>query len=131
MTSAELASVSLSRHCIERFRARFRPALDAATAGAELEAILPCGRIAVEPPPWLADRRREPDAYLLLGDDVAMPLMRSGTTGQFHAVTCLSRGSISPAERERRNAKRTRRRHRYAVSRTRISPSTTAKHTGN
>jgi hypothetical protein len=112
MTAEELASVRLSAHCIERFRARFRPALDADEAGAELEAMLPCGKIAVEPPTWLADRRREPDAYLLLGDDMAMPLVRSGTTAQFHAVTCLSRGSISPAERARRKAKRADRRRR-------------------
>lgn len=105
MTAASV-KVRLSAHCIERFQARFRPGLDAARAGEELRAMLEHGQISHDPPAWLVDRRRQPDAYLLLGSDVAMPLVRSSSGDQYHAVTCLSRGSISAAERQRRKTRR-------------------------
>lgn len=54
-------------------------------------------------PAWVNDRPEgEEDAqhWLLLGEDVAMPLVSS--CGELVAVTCLARGSMSAAARARR-----------------------------
>jgi hypothetical protein len=106
MSVASAPKVRLTKHSVERFQARFRPGLDWDVAANHLAAMLPLGRVVDDPPVWLAHRRREADAYLVLGEDLAMPLARSTSTGAYTAVTCLARGSISPRERQRRKARR-------------------------
>ncbi len=101
--------VRFTRHCVEQYQLRFRPALDLIGAQAELAPIAGCGQMSTAPPGWLADRRRQADAYFLVGEDLVMPLVRSRSTGGWLAVTVLSRGTISPVERERRRARRSRR----------------------
>lgn len=113
MTAATAREVRLSRHCVDRFHARFRPGADEARAEAELRAMLPCAQLVHEAPAWLAERRREADAYLVIGDDLAMPLVPVSGGREYLAVTCLSRGTISPSERARRKARRDGRRRRF------------------
>jgi hypothetical protein len=100
--------VRFTRHCVEQYQLRFRPALDLICAEADLTMIAGCGHMTTAPPGWLADRRREADAYFLVGEDLVMPLVRSTTSTSWVAVTCLSRGTISPMERDRRRARRAR-----------------------
>jgi hypothetical protein len=100
--------VRFTRHCIEQYQLRFRPALDLRGAEAELASIAGCGRMTTAPPGWLADRRRDADAYFVIGEDLVMPLVRSTPTAPWVAVTCLSRGTLSSMERDRRRRRRTR-----------------------
>ena len=109
MAAVPEVPVRFSRHCIEQYQLRFRPALDLTGAEAELAAIAGCGQMSTAPPGWLADRRRKAEAYFLIGEDLVMPLVRSTSTGGWLATTVLSRGTISPMERERRRGRRSRR----------------------
>ena len=101
--------VTLSSHCVERFHERFRPALDQIRARRELEMLLALGEINAEPPEWLAQKMlQEADAYLIVGNDLVLPLADIGQ--RFVAKTCLSRGGISEPARKRRNERGRRRR---------------------
>lgn len=112
--------VRLSRHCVERFHERFRPALDLIRARAELERLIEHGEIAGEPPEWMAQKMRQSsDAYLIVGDDLVLPLDCIGYRAEeLIAKTCIDRGGISEAARRRRNERgRKRRAHRRAPRR--------------
>ncbi len=89
----------LSQHCVERFHERFRPALDVIRARAELEMLIEHGEIAAEPPEWMARKMRQrSDAYLIVGDDLVLPLDCIGYTAEeLVAKTCIDRGGISEA----------------------------------
>jgi hypothetical protein len=101
--------VTLSSHCVERFHERFRPALDQIRARRELEMLLALGEINDEPPEWLAQKMlQEADAYLIVGNDLVLPLAEIGQ--RFVAKTCLDRGGISEPARKRRNERGRRRR---------------------
>lgn len=104
--------VTLTHHCVGRFHERFRPALDQIRARAELEALIEHGRIADEPPEWMArTMRQEADAYLVVGEDLVLPLVAAGPLGErLIAKTCIPRGGISEAARRRRNDRGRRRR---------------------
>src|SRR3954451_14636158 len=94
--------VTLSSHCVERFHERFRPALDQIRARRELEMLLALGEIDDEPPDWLARTiLQEVDAYLIVGNDLVLPLADVGQ--RFVAKTCIPRGGISEPARKRRN----------------------------
>ena len=102
--------MTLSSHCVERFHERFRPALDQIRARRELEMLLALGEINDEPPEWLGWRMlQESDAYLIVGNDLVLPLAE-GLGQRFVAKTCLSRGGISDLARKRRNERGRRRR---------------------
>ena len=113
--------VTLTHHCVGRFHERFRPALDQIRARAELEALIEHGRISEDPPEWMARTMRQgADAYLVVGEDLVLPLVAAGPLGEWLiAKTCIPRGGISEAARRRRNergrkrraARRARRRH--------------------
>ena len=101
--------MTLSSHCVERFHERFRPALDQIRARRELEMLLALGEINDEPPEWLAQKMlQEADAYLIVGNDLVLPLAEIGQ--RFVAKTCISRGGISEPARKRRNERGRRRR---------------------
>ena len=109
--------VRLSQHCVERFHERFRPALDVIRARAELEMLIEHGEIAGEPPEWMARKMRQrSDAYLIVGDDLVLPLDCVGYTAEeLVAKTFIDRGGISEHARRRRNERgreRRARRHR-------------------
>ena len=116
--SGNQAEVTLSAHCVDRFHERFRPALDMVRARLELEMLIDHGEIAEEPPDWMArTMRQNADAYLIVGNDLVLPLASVGPLGErLMAKTCIPRGGISEAARRRRN-ERTRRRR--AARRTR------------
>ena len=104
--------VTLTHHCIGRFHERFRPALDQVRAREELEALIEHGQLAEQPPEWMAQTmRQEADAYLIVGNDLVLPLAASGPRGEhLIAKTCIPRGGISEAARRRRNERARRRR---------------------
>lgn len=113
-------NVRLSQHCVERFHERFRPALDVIRARAELELLLEQGEIAPDPPEWMARKMRQrADAYLIVGDDLVLPLECIGyTSEELVAKTCIDRGGISELARRGRNERgRKRRAARHARSR--------------
>ena len=103
------AKVEFTEHAVDRFRERARPGLDFENALGQLESM-GCGAvISVAPPAWMANARRDADAYLVLAD-VAFPLARSTTRpGRYHATTCIPKGGISPTERDRRRTRKRRR----------------------
>ena len=104
--------VEFSKHAVQRYQLRGRPGLEYETALDELESMRILGDLTSEPPPWLADTRRDADSYLVLAD-LAFPLIRCGKSlTRLTAVTCIVRGGITPWERERRNRRRPRRSHR-------------------
>ncbi|SRR5581483_5504285 len=108
----EIPGVMLTSHCVERFHERFRPALDQIRAQQELEALIAQGEIAPEPPEWMGrTMRQRSDAYLIVGNDLVLPLAASGPCGEhLVAKTCIDRGGISEAARAVRNQRARRRR---------------------
>jgi hypothetical protein len=107
--SLELAEVALSPHACDRYRERVRPTLARAAAKRDLERLIAAeGRIVPEPPAWLAERQRveDADAYVLVGDDLVLPVRVCGRFASAVAVTCLSRTGISELARQRRNRRR-------------------------
>lgn len=106
-TSAPSADspVQLTAHAIQRYNERCRPALDRAEAGRDLRRLLSHGRMVPESPPWTQRTQATfSERYLVVGTDIVLPLRRAG--GLWVAVTCLVRGCISEATRERRNRRR-------------------------
>lgn len=95
----------LEDHAIERYVERVRPTLTFDQAKAELARLLPNAERRHEMPPW-ADSSRLADAsrWLMLGDDIALPMNPSGVV-----KTCLVRGS-GPADCAQRAAERAERR---------------------
>ena len=101
----------LSHHCVNRFHERFRPALDRIRARAELQLLIEHGEIADAPPEWLArTMRQEAEAYLVVGEDLVLPLVEVGPRGELVAKTCIPRGGISEQARRRRNERARQRR---------------------
>ena len=74
--------------------------------------LLALGEISDEPPAWLAQKMlQSADAYLIVGNDLVLPLAEFDSLGQrFVAKTCISRGGISEPARKRRNERGRRRR---------------------
>jgi hypothetical protein len=109
-TEIELADLELSAHACDRYVERIRPALERESGARELARLI-CeqGRLVADPPGWLAERQRaEPaDAYVVVGDDLVLPVRISG--GRFPvavAVTCLDRSGVSELARAGRNRRR-------------------------
>src|SRR3954452_22560787 len=95
--------ISFTKHAIERFQERCRPALSIDAAGAELARIAVHGEVTGSAPAWHARRAATTcEAYLLLGDDIVLPLVRVRDS-EWVAKTCLTRGTLSDAARCRRN----------------------------
>ena len=119
--------VSLSRHAVERYIERVRPALGFANAVDDLRGLLQrCGR-RVDRPGWVADdaevdRHGEEykDLWVALGEDVVFIVVKPERDIMV-VVTCLARGHISDEARsyrgERRRTRSAERRHRRASGR--------------
>src|SRR4051794_6955563 len=97
--------IELSRHAVQRFQERVRPALDLHVAAEELRRIVAVGRIATESPRWHADWAAQEAPFYLLVGALVLPLRRSDRNTLI-AVTCLARGDWSDDARRRRNARR-------------------------
>ena len=104
-------AVWFTTHAIERYVERLRPALTKAAARRELVRLCEVAEITADRPGWLG-LGEATDAYLLIGEDVALPVMR-GHTG-WVAITCMTRGCLAPSERRARN--RANKARRYARS---------------
>jgi len=106
--------IEITYHCVGRFHERFRPALDVVRARVELERLIEHGTIEGEPPEWMArTMRQRADAYLIVGDDLVLPLASAGPLGEkLIAKTCIGRGGISELARARRNRRGRERRAR-------------------
>jgi len=99
--------VAVSAHAVERYRERFRPALDAAQADADLRRLLSSHGAWEGRPEWASGQSA---GWWLVAGEVAFPVERAG--GRFFAVTCLGPGHISAEKRAGRNARNARRRGR-------------------
>ncbi len=98
-----MVEIEISKHCVERWRDRFRPGLDIGSARRELEGVLSCagGEPVDLAPEWSG--LAAPDShtsYLVVGDDAVLVLIELGD--RLLAKTCVPRGSITPWERRRR-----------------------------
>lgn len=92
--------VYLTKHAIEQYRDRCKPALDFHSAGRELtRLVVECGQFTTTYPVWTrsAAERHGTHGWVLIGDDVVFPVSESGGL-----VTCIVRGSITPETRARR-----------------------------
>jgi hypothetical protein len=89
--------VRLTRHAIVRYQERVKPALDLEQAETELRWLLPLMERKRVPPAWIDPERleREPDVWLVLGGDIALPMYSAQIT------TCLTRAAPSEHARER------------------------------
>lgn len=104
------ARVDLSKHAAVRYAERVRPGLPAHRCAEELKrmaALRLSGLRLSTQPAWVRDPEEGrleplPEAWLLVGDDVALPVVNGV------AVTCLTRGSLSERSRAGRAAHRAR-----------------------
>ena len=98
--------INFAEHAVRRFIERLRPGIESEAAYSELCHLLASSRVVRQPPGWLATESAPPaDRWLLIGDDLALPLRRN-RAGELLAVTTLARGSISPTRRSSRNRAR-------------------------
>jgi len=94
----------ISDHAVARYCERVRPGLDGAAARAELERLRAVATVVHEPPAWLhaADQA---SCYLLLGDDVVLPLLRQSDEG-WVASTCVPKSTLTVQRRAAKTARR-------------------------
>lgn len=114
--------IDLTHHCVLRFLERSRPALDVLRAREELEILVGVGDVTDQPPNWFAaGTASDSDAYLVVGEDLVIPLLTSPSKedAQMVATTCIVRGMPSEATRARWNARKARRRAERARRRRR------------
>ena len=94
-------TVQVSTHAVEQYRHRVRPGLDPDAARAELERLREAGEISAVAPAWLNAAKPAPH-YLLLGDDVVLPVLPQGD--DWIATTCLSQRTLTPTRRAAKSA---------------------------
>ena len=110
--------VMVSAHAVGQYRDRVKPGLDPDAARGELEHLRALGHVQTEPPDWVNPAR--PAAYyLLLGDQIVLPLAPQADA--WVATTCVTRRTLTPRRRAAKSArtaslaarKRARRRTRH------------------
>lgn len=112
-----MTRIHLSRHAIERYRERVKPAFDLDACEAELERLVLMSEEAVEELDWEHDTGERADCYLILSDGIALALVHSSDRG-FLAKTCLTRCGHSEQGKRFRNRRR-RARRRFSQDRAR------------
>jgi len=108
--------ITITKHCAERWRDRFRPGLDLKEAEAELRLVIVHGVIVDCAPEWSS--LEPPDShtsFMVIGNDLVLVLLERGR--DLVAKTCISRGTIAPRERRRREGRHSRRRSEGGRSR--------------
>jgi hypothetical protein len=127
---ADSVAVNFSGHARERFAERVRDGVTRAAVRRELSLMLAAPTVTTKRPEWMLDSEHDAAAYLMLGPDVAAPLVRHAD-GELVATTVTFRGLVGPERRAGRNERkaktRPRRRRgrtaeRYGVSRRRSGP---------
>lgn len=97
--------VFLTDHAVERFPERFRPGLNFKQTRAELVQLLSIGELSSSPPEWFRPGPEENPSFLMVGDDMVLPLREQGSN-KLVAITCLGRGTISPCECRRKKSRK-------------------------
>lgn len=102
-----VVTVDLSRHAVERFQERVRPALTVGQAEDELARLLAVCEVSGVAPSWVGheEEQRPADAFVELSDGVCV-ILHEERPGAFSAVTCVTRFALSEETRGRRNAAR-------------------------
>ena len=95
--------VSVSAHAVEQYRDRVKPGLDPDAARAELEQLRALGRIQTEPPGWV-NAARPAAYYLLLGDQIVLPLAPQADA--WVATTCVTQRTLTPRRRAAKSARK-------------------------
>ena len=103
-SSPPAETVLISAHAAEQYRHRFRPGLDPDAARAELERLRATGEISTVAPAWLNAAKPAPH-YLLLGDDVVLPVLLR-RWGGWIATTCVGRQTLAPTRRAAKSARK-------------------------
>jgi hypothetical protein len=70
----------------------------------ELKRLTEHGTVVAHPPEWALPTEPAP-AWMLIGDDIALPLHHNAKDGILLATSVLTRASVSEADRASRNAK--------------------------
>lgn len=94
-----LGRLVLSRHAIERYCERVRPAADMHDAAAELQRVLPALAAVSERPSWYRGDGPS-DQYLMWGEDICFMLLGC------KVMTCVVRGGLGDGQRAARNKSR-------------------------
>jgi hypothetical protein len=103
--------IVLSAHSVTRFHERLRPGLERSDAEDQLAKLISeHGCLVDQPPEWVTTNRASTVAFVAVGEDVVLPLEWDVGGEGLVALTCLCRGSLSPAARRFRTARRQRRR---------------------
>ena len=97
--------VRLSDHAITRYHERVKPTLLRHEAKADLERMARLGRVTTERPVFAGGQAA---VYLLIGEDIALPLVRAGRG--FVAVSCMCRAGLGEVTRRRLNRRKRQRR---------------------
>jgi hypothetical protein len=101
--SPDPKQVRVSAHAVEQYRERVKPGLESDAARAELERLCMLGRIRTEPPGWVNPAR--PAAYyLLLGDEIVLPLAPQAHV--WVATTCVAERTLTAARRAAKSARK-------------------------
>lgn len=108
--------VAFTRHVIDRYRERVKPALTLGLAAADFVLLAKGCGVIVPTLAWAhtlpggeqSGLSRDTERWLMIGDDIAISLITS-TRGGWLAGTCVTRGGISEITRNARS--RGRRRH--------------------
>src|SRR4051812_18838316 len=103
--------LGISDHAVDRYIERVKPTLTRREATKDLRRLArSVGSITTERPDWVGEACHV-DGWLLLGDDIALPVLK--TPVGWLAKTVLARGVLPPGVRRMRNrAKAARRRWR-------------------
>lgn len=88
-----------------------------ATVALALSRMLAAARIVRERPTWIRGEENQAVAWLILGDDVAVPL-GANRDGELVALTLMARGEYAPVHRANLNSNRRRRADAKRRSRT-------------
>lgn len=91
--------VRLSTHCLDRYRDRFSPEGSHGEVKQELYSRLSDGGFSLSPPSWLVSSNKTAIGFIIIDDDIALPLRidRPRIKQPFVAVTTLYR-IFDPAE---------------------------------
>lgn len=87
------ALIRLSRHCVERYRERFRPELSIGGARSDLyRRMKTSGVFTVEKPRWILLASSPALGWIVIDDDIALPIREDrGGHHSLVAVTALYR----------------------------------------
>lgn len=103
--------VAFSAHAIQRYGERIGTAQTTDAVPSHLANLAGASTITPTPPRWLTQTAKEHSPlYLTLGSDIVFPLVYDEARGALVAKTCLAKGGLSSASRERRSHTKAQRR---------------------